>query len=252
MQREEKQRESMLDALQTRLNDLKVAIGAMIHKIETEYETINWPTFLDNFALISSHASLTGLTKILSHEMGTPLRNLTVLPLMLSPERDEALMQLTEGRIAVFSHDMVPDYLRTKPEPTAEQRMLQHEQKANSLIAETAIKQVAQYTKIVSHVFDSVSKAREEWEVESSTRSGIQQTSSMTDTHTLVSAIGMGKGLKGIMPPVGGPAGMIPPSIRPQASMSSVSPSGTSQIGKAPSAIKTNIKSANQIHPYGR
>lgn len=43
---------------------------------------------------------------------------------------------------------------------------------ANSLIAETAIKQVAQYTKVVSHVFDSVSKAREEWEVESSTRSG--------------------------------------------------------------------------------
>lgn len=74
----------------------------------------------------------------------------------------------------------------------------------------------------------------------------------MTDTHTLVSAIGMGKGLKGIMPPVPGPAGMIPPSIRPQASMSSVSPSGPNQIGKAPSAIKTNIKSANQIHPYGR
>lgn len=43
---------------------------------------------------------------------------------------------------------------------------------ANSLLAETAIKQVAQYTKVVSHVFDSVSKAREEWEVESSTRSG--------------------------------------------------------------------------------
>lgn len=69
----------------------------------------------------------------------------------------------------------------------------------------------------------------------------------------MVSAIGMGKGLKGIMPSVGpGQAGMIPPSIRPQASMSSVSPSGANQIGKAPSAIKTNIKSANQIHPYGR
>lgn len=63
--------------------------------------------------------------------MGPPLRNLTVLPLLLSPERDEALWQLTEGRISVFSHDMVPDYLRTKPEPTAEQRMLQHEQKVS-------------------------------------------------------------------------------------------------------------------------
>lgn len=186
--------------------------------------------------------------------MGPALRNLTVLPLLLSPERDEALFQLTEGRISVFSHDMVPDYLRTKPEPTAEQKMMQHEQKANSLSAETAMKQVAQYTKIVSHVYEMVSKTREEWEGESATRT-VQQSSSMTDTHALVAAVGMGKGLKGNMTGPGGPspAGMmVPPAIRGQAPMSSVSPSGAGQMGKAPSAIKTNIKSANQIHPYGR
>lgn len=57
MQREEKQLESLIDAVINRLNDLKHSIGAMILKIETEYETINWPTFLDNFALISSHVS---------------------------------------------------------------------------------------------------------------------------------------------------------------------------------------------------
>lgn len=71
----------------------------------------------------------------------------------------------------------------------------------------------------------------------------------MTDTHILVSAIGMGKGLKpGMMPNMGGP-GMIPTNIRPQG-MNSISP-GPNQMGKAQSAIKTNIKSANQIHPYG-
>lgn len=57
MHREEKQRDMLLDALQVRLNDLKLSIGAMIHKLETEFEIINWPTFLDNFALISSHVS---------------------------------------------------------------------------------------------------------------------------------------------------------------------------------------------------
>lgn len=57
MQREEKQLETLLDAVLNRLNDLKRSIGAMIHKIESEYETINWPNFLDNFALISSHVS---------------------------------------------------------------------------------------------------------------------------------------------------------------------------------------------------
>lgn len=85
----------------------------------------------------------------------------------------------------------------------------------------------------------------------------MQQTSSLADTQLLVSAVGMGKGLKG--PMTGGGAGgpspsgmMVPPAIRPQTAMSSVSPSGVNPMGKAPSAIKTNIKSANQIHPYVR
>lgn len=57
MQREEKQLESLLEAVLNRLNDLKISIMGMIHKIELEYETINWPVFLDNFALISSHVN---------------------------------------------------------------------------------------------------------------------------------------------------------------------------------------------------
>uniref|UniRef100_A0A1A9WVV0 Mediator of RNA polymerase II transcription subunit 8 n=1 Tax=Glossina brevipalpis TaxID=37001 RepID=A0A1A9WVV0_9MUSC len=152
MQREEKQLEMTLDAVMNRLNDLKISIGAMVHKLETEYEMINWPTFLDNFALISSH--LTGLSKILSKEMCPPLRNRTVLPLMVSPERDELLVNLTQGRVPVFSHDIVPDYLRTKPDPMAEQKMLQNEQKAANLSLEAAGKQVTQYNKVVSHVLE--------------------------------------------------------------------------------------------------
>lgn len=57
MQREERQLESALDAMILRVNDLKAALGAMIYKIENEYETLNWPNFLDNFALISGHVS---------------------------------------------------------------------------------------------------------------------------------------------------------------------------------------------------
>lgn len=120
------------------------------------------------------------------------------------------------------------------------------------------MKQVSQYNKVVTHVFDMVSKAREEWEVESSARSGVQQSSSMTDTHALVAAVGMGKGLKGSMPGMPGPGGplapgmMVPPAIRPQGGLNTGSASGSGPMGKAPSAIKTNIKSANQIHPYGR
>lgn len=57
MQREEKQMDTLIDAVLNRLMDIKRSIGALIFKLETEHETINWPAFLDNFALISSHVS---------------------------------------------------------------------------------------------------------------------------------------------------------------------------------------------------
>lgn len=41
-----------------------------------------------------------------------------------------------------------------------------------------------------------MSKVREEWEVDSSARGSTQQNSSVADTHMLVAAVGMGKGLK--------------------------------------------------------
>lgn len=77
MQREEKQLDMFLENSLIKLNDLKKAIGQMIQKIgkysilflftsvlimfnviaEFEHETIDWPRFLDNFALISGHVS---------------------------------------------------------------------------------------------------------------------------------------------------------------------------------------------------
>lgn len=57
MPREEKQLDSALEALIMRVNDLKTAIAAMIYKLDHQYETFSWPTFLDNFALISGHVS---------------------------------------------------------------------------------------------------------------------------------------------------------------------------------------------------
>jgi hypothetical protein len=57
MQREEKQQDAALEAIIMRVNDLKNSIGSMLVKLEHEYETLNWPSFLDNFALMSGHVS---------------------------------------------------------------------------------------------------------------------------------------------------------------------------------------------------
>lgn len=192
----------------------------------------------------------------------------------MSPERDEALAQLTENRVTTFAHDLVPDYLRTKLEPMADHRMIQLEHKAASLSFEAAQKQIAAYQKVVNHVWDIINKAREEWESESGSRTGQQQTSSVADTQQLVAAVGMGKGLKVMQgnagaggPGVGGnipgqmpgPGGIMgaPQGVRgnpglpqPGAGQPNIGGPGIGPGGKAPSAIKTNIKPGNQIHPY--
>jgi mediator of RNA polymerase II transcription subunit 8 len=264
MQREEKAQDAVLEAIISRVNDLKSAIGGLIFKVENEYETLNWPSFLDNFALISGHVrakphlkstgankipinlQLTTLTKILSNDKAPALRNFTVLPLMLKPDVDENLNRMTEGRLNTFSHDIVPDYLRTKPEPDAELKMMQFEHKASCVTYETAQvrkmpkfnssphilnlfflqKQVTAMNKVVGHVWDMVNKAREEWESEAGSRAGAAQTSSISDTHCLVAAIGLGKGLKHTAPPPGmmggpptgpqrGPGALGPPQGAP-------------------------------------
>lgn len=56
-QREEKQLETALESIIQRVNDLKNSIMSMIFKVENEYESINWPTFLDNYALISGQVT---------------------------------------------------------------------------------------------------------------------------------------------------------------------------------------------------
>ncbi|XP_008209854.1 mediator of RNA polymerase II transcription subunit 8 isoform X2 [Nasonia vitripennis] len=256
MQREEKQLDSALEAIIMRVNDLKSAIASMIFKVEHEYETLNWPNFLDNFALISGH--LTSLSKILSNEKAPNLRNLTVLPLHLSPEKDEELLRMTEGRISTFAHDLVPDYLRTKPDPLVESKMLAYEAKVANLTYDASHDyNVAQYNKVINHVWDIANKAREEWESETGSRTTQTQTSSSADTHLLVYAVGNGKGLKSDA------AQMVQPGVNQVGGNMMVGRPGgqpqqpgqgpmVGQMGKAPSAIKTNIKAASQIHPYGR
>lgn len=103
----------------------------------------------------------------------------------------------------------------------------------------------------MNHIYDIISKAREEWETDTSSRTGAAQTSSITDTHTLVAAVGIGKGLK-VIP--GAPQGMMVAPVGPGR------PPGPAQQtqqlgplgGKAPSTIKTNIKSGGTMHPYSR
>lgn len=239
MQREEKALEAALEALISRVTDLKSSIASFLLKLEHEHENINWPSMLDNFALMSGQMNT--LLRVIKNDKTPPLRNLVVLPIQLFPDRDEELTKLTENRISVFNHDVVPDYLRTKPDPDVEQREQQVLQRANLVAPDAGQKQINSTNKIVHQMLDLVSSSREEWESEAGSRASSAQTSSLADTHLLISAVCLGKGLKTPQ--------MKMPSAVPQGSQVQPPPQ-VPNLPKAPSTVKTNIKAAANIHPY--
>lgn len=78
----------------------------------------------------------------------------------------------------------------------------------------------------------------------------MQPTHSIADTHALVTAVGTGKGLRPGMPSIV-PPGVGAPGMGQARGPTPLGPAAPA-MPKAPSAIKTNIKAANQIHPYQR
>ncbi|PNI52650.1 MED8 isoform 1 [Pan troglodytes] len=268
MQREEKQLEASLDALLSQVADLKNSLGSFICKLENEYGRLTWPSVLDNFALLSGQ--LNTLNKVLKHEKTPLFRNQVIIPLVLSPDRDEDLMRQTEGRVPVFSHEVVPDHLRTKPDPEVEEQEKQLTTDAARIGADAAQKQIQSLNKMCSNLLEKISK--EERESESGGLRPNKQTFNPTDTNALVAAVAFGKGLSNWRPSgssgpgqagqpgagtiLAGTSGlqqvqMAGAPSQQQPMLSGVQMAQAGQPGKMPSGIKTNIKSAS-MHPYQR
>ncbi|XP_036204250.1 mediator of RNA polymerase II transcription subunit 8 isoform X2 [Myotis myotis] len=259
MQREEKQLEASLDALLSQVADLKNSLGSFIYKLENEYDRLTWPSVLDSFALLSGQ--LNTLNKVLKHEKTPLFRNQVIIPLVLSPDRDEDLMRQTEGRVPVFSHEVVPDHLRTKPDPEVEEQEKQLTTDAARIGAD-----VAQVPSRVRGILQGP---------HSPFSSGLRpnkQTFNPTDTNALVAAVAFGKGLSNWRPSgtsgsgqpgqpgtgtiLAGASGlqqvqMTGAPSQQQSILSGVQMAQAGQPGKMPSGIKTNIKSAS-MHPYQR
>lgn len=148
-------------------------------------------------------------------------------------------MRVTEQRVPMFNHDLVPDYLRTKPDPEVEAKHQQYETRAASVPPDTAMKNVNVIEKITRETLKHITREKEEIESKASSRAEMDKTSSLEDTLALVGAISMGKGLRDApqMPVV---------SRGPMTSMAQ-----QPQMNKPSAAmVKTNIKA--QVHPYHR
>ncbi|KAK1328096.1 hypothetical protein QTO34_012519 [Cnephaeus nilssonii] len=164
--REEKQLKASLDALLSQVADLNNSLGSFIYKLENKYDRLTWPSVLDSFALLSGQ--LNTLNKVLKHEKTPQFRNQVIIPLLLSPDRDEDLMRQTEGRVPAFSHEVVPDHLRTTPDPEVEEQEKQLTTDAARIGADVAQKQIQSLNEMCSNLLEKISK--EERESESGAR----------------------------------------------------------------------------------
>ncbi|XP_074524464.1 mediator of RNA polymerase II transcription subunit 8 isoform X2 [Halichoeres trimaculatus] len=268
-QREEKQLEASVESLASRVAHVKSALHSFIYKLENEYERLTWPSVLDNFALLSGQ--LNTINKLLKNEKTPSFRNQVIIPLLLSPDRDEDLAKLTEQRVPVFSHEIVPDYLRTKPDPEVEEQEKLLSAEAARIGPDVAQKQIQTLNKLCSNLLEKLNNPRDDRDGDGTGARQTKPSFNPADTNALVGAVAFGKGLSKCRPP--GPVAAGHPGQGPmmsggptlqqvtigggsgqQAGMGGpVAPQQQGQPGKMPSSIKTNIKSASSsMHPYPR
>ena len=95
---------------------------------------------IDSYALISGQ--MNSLLNAMKHEKTPSLNKYITLPLLLSADRVEELLKLTEHLVATFIHDLIPDYLRTRPNPKVESRHMSFESLAKRVPPDTQIKQL--------------------------------------------------------------------------------------------------------------
>lgn len=257
-----------MESLISRVAHLKNSLQSFIYKLENEYDRLTWPSVLDNFALLSGQ--LNTVNKLLRNEKTPSYRNQVIIPLLLSPDRDEELAKLTEQRVPVFSHEIVPDHLRTKPDPEVEEQEKQLSTEAARIGPEVAQKQIQAMNKLCSNLLEKLNNPRDDREAETAAIRQNKPSFNPTDTTALVAAVGFGKGLSKCRPPgpvtsghpgqpmmTGGPTLQqvtIAGTSGHQAGMgASAAQQQSGQPGKMPSSIKTNIKSASgSMHPYNR
>ncbi|XP_051752396.1 mediator of RNA polymerase II transcription subunit 8 [Ctenopharyngodon idella] len=227
-QREEKQLEASIESLVTRVAHLKGSLQSFIYKLENEYERLTWPSVLDNFALLSGQ--LNTINKLLRNEKTPSYRSQVIIPLLLSPDRDEELAKLTEQRVPVFSHEIVPDHLRTKPDPEVEEQEKHLSAEAARIGPEVAQKQIQTLNKLCSNLLEKLNNPRDDRDSETSGSLNVaprfyicqffmcaksldvkcmflfslrqnKPSFNPADTNALVAAVGFGKGLSKCRPP---------------------------------------------------
>lgn len=189
---EEKQFEEKVNELIDKAKNIKISLVYFIQRIETEGDTMNWPQVLDAFTSICGQINT--LMRYTRENRAQFIENRVVLPLQLSPDRDEELVKLTEGRVQLVNHEMVPDYLRTKPDPEIEELDKNLQIKASTISPDAATKQVSAANKLIENIINFLQSSSVRVDTEMS-RQSIRPSFIPNETNELIMAVSTGRGL---------------------------------------------------------
>jgi len=189
---DEKQFEVVIDRLIDYARNVKVSLQFFIQRLEADGDMMTWPSMIDCFTSLC--AQINNLMRYIRENKINYLDNRVLLPLRLNPDRDEELAKLTEGRVQLVNHEMVPDYLRTKPDPELEEADKIYQSKANLIAPDVATKVVGSTNKIsdgiAAHLRTSFAKVDSEL-----SKQGVRPSFSQNETNELILAVSTGRGL---------------------------------------------------------
>lgn len=154
---------------------------------------MNWTEVLDSFTSICGQINT--LMRFTRENRSQFIENRVVLPLLLSPDRDEELVKLTEGRVQMVNHEMVPGYLRTKPDPEIEELEKTLQSRSNNITSDAAVKQINATSKLIDNTVNAIKSFSVRADSEMS-RQSIRPSFNASETNELVLAISQGKGLR--------------------------------------------------------
>ncbi|KAK0401186.1 hypothetical protein QR680_015634 [Steinernema hermaphroditum] len=124
-------------------------------------DKLQWPDMFNKFSSLASGMQQVQMLMKKSaitagiEDQGAFLRQHLVVPQKLVPEIDPQLAAMTQGRVQVWNHDTLPDYMRTKLNPEVEQD-------ENSIVstksADQIVRQIATMNKHIDVMFATMNE----------------------------------------------------------------------------------------------